>query len=206
MDAAKDPSRDHDEPRGQTFWPVTVSAPDIHYNDDAIVSAIVHPDSVIFVAYNKTHKKRILNPQKLQHGLGLYEQRPLYEGGTFSSKRTSSIYELLLEKFGDEPVSLHLLVPGSGPVAEHIQLTAMKIQLFEISRKLPVIPLNVAIWKIPAADTVAPPGPRMILVQAFGSGPVYLDGFLLPIHRQDVTFVGDGNEEPRPPQLEAQTI
>jgi len=150
--------------------PPTVSAPGSHYTTTIDARALIAPDTTIFFAYNKTYEKRILNVLRLSDGLSLYKQRPLYLEDSPHSQGTTSIFELLCDKFGDEPAKLYILRPPGGfstSWSEPDELNNLGKDLCSLSARLPVIPLDVEGWVIPAYRPHNPPNlPRMFELTA----------------------------------------
>ncbi|KAF2148589.1 hypothetical protein K461DRAFT_283033 [Myriangium duriaei CBS 260.36] len=173
-----------------TLKTTAIQAPWIHYSTDTLVGTIIYPDSIFFVAYNPTYKKRILHPLRLQDGLSLYQQRPLYIDDSILSHETTTLFDLLKSRFNNEPVSLHLLMPDSDSFAEREDVVGIGQEMFDMVSKFDAISLNVSVWALPAAFLKVSHGhhgPRSIYVSGFQPeiGPVFIDCRLLPIHQND---------------------
>ncbi|GAM84736.1 hypothetical protein ANO11243_027370 [Dothideomycetidae sp. 11243] len=186
VDTFNDGAQSPSSMRGAGLHPVTISAPGIHFTTSHPAKAIVWPDCVFFIAYDQTYTKRVLHPMRLIDGLSFHEERPLYLESTLTSSTTTTIRDLLHEKFGTEPVALHLLVPGSGPAAGQDDLEDLKRDLFDLAAELPAIALNVRVWRIPAPPSDPPPGPRTIFVSNYQPdvGPVFVDVLASREYRQ----------------------
>jgi len=150
--------------------PPTVSAPGIHYTTTVDARALIEPDTCIFFAYNKTYTKRVLNVLRLSDGLSLYKQRPLYLEDAPHSQGTTSVFQLLCDKFGDEAAKLYVLQPPSGfssSLSEGPELTTLDNDLRSLSSKLPFVPLDVTGWTMPPHQWHNPPHlPRMFELTA----------------------------------------
>ncbi|GAM91095.1 hypothetical protein ANO11243_091420 [Dothideomycetidae sp. 11243] len=189
-EAERSPAQIH----GRQRFPVTVSAPDIHYTSTEPAVAIIDPDSIFFIAYNKTYEKRILHPLKYSYGLSLSQERLLYQDTSFASPSTTTILDLLLEKFGDDAASLHLVSSASW-FQDYPRLAAevdeLHRDLFDLAGELPTIPLNVGVWNMPEPRPNLPPGPRLIVVTDGQPqyGPLFIDDISVKIQKADVEFV-----------------
>ena len=182
---------------GRGFLPPTVSPPGIHYTSGCDARAFILPGTIIFIAYNRTYKKRILHPLHIEHGLSLFEQRPLYLQDNPRAQGTITIFDLVREQFCDEPASLHLLEPPpgfSGDFSEHSKLASLNKEFIDMSSKLPFIPFSVHVWNFPPRPPPEKllPGPRMIRVSddpvhvnAAGRQLVIIDGYYCPINQDD---------------------
>ncbi|KAF2154499.1 hypothetical protein K461DRAFT_277600 [Myriangium duriaei CBS 260.36] len=126
---------------------VTLS-PSLHYVSLHVAKAVFHEDTIVFVAYDKAWKKRILHTFKESDGLSFYQQRPLYEEIDPVSHRTDSVFDLLVRKFEDDSASLHLILPRSSlSPSMRIESPAIKTLVAEfeaMSSRLPVIPFGIA--------------------------------------------------------------
>jgi len=182
--------------QGEGQWPPTVSAPGIHYTTTVDARAFVNPGSIYFVAYNRTYEKRILHVLDVRHGLSFYEQRPLYIDDDARAQSTTSLFDLLCEKFSDEPASLHIMnkKPFSTDVDIMWKLVDFHEEFYRVSSKLPHMPFGVQIWAIPEPPPLEKtlPGPRMIEVTKHATHvnegrrqAVVIDGYYLPVNRND---------------------
>ncbi|KAF2153631.1 hypothetical protein K461DRAFT_319888 [Myriangium duriaei CBS 260.36] len=172
-----------------------IPMPGIHYVSSVEARAIIEEDTIIFVAYDKTWEKRILHTFKEKDGLSLYTQRPLYEELDPVPRGTTSVFDQLVHKFGDDSSSLHLLIP------RHCLSRSMKIQssailglideLQSMSSKLPVIPSNIAHHPVPMPPSHPTSGPRKIavtskMIDPGAESPVLIDDIYRLVNKTDV--------------------
>ncbi|GAM87809.1 hypothetical protein ANO11243_058370 [Dothideomycetidae sp. 11243] len=154
---------------GHGQLPPTVSAPDIHYTTTIDARTFVYDNTILFLAHNETFEKRVLHPLRLSDGLSLAEQRPLYLEESMVSHGTTSIIDLLCEKFEDDPASIHLLHlrPAECPELSSAMpaLVSLHKELQAMSDNLSFMPPHVGFWATPPALPNWPDGvPRMLVV------------------------------------------
>ncbi|GAM87668.1 hypothetical protein ANO11243_056950 [Dothideomycetidae sp. 11243] len=125
--------------------------------------------------------------------MSLHEARPLYLENSFESQTKASVYDVLVDKFGEEPASLHLMLPPPGFSKDWHELSkveALETEFLGLSSRLPVMPINVRIWRIPPAKQSSSKEPGTIVVSchpahASQQMPVILDGFYLRVNQDD---------------------
>jgi len=155
---------------GARFTPATVSAPDIHYTTTVDAKALVQRDSVFFVAFNKSREKRVLHVLSANHyrddGFDFYKQRPLYLEDCSTSHGSTSVFDLLSDKF-DSDDAAHLQIfhppPGfSGCFLEWRLVRSFEEDLRKMAAKLPFQPMLVEWWELEGSAKYLKPGePRV---------------------------------------------
>ncbi|GAM91054.1 hypothetical protein ANO11243_091010 [Dothideomycetidae sp. 11243] len=153
----------------------TVSEPAIHYTSTIDAVATINADTVVFLAYDKTWEKRLLHVFRIEDGLSLYEKRPTRLDDNPDMKCTSSVYDLLVKKFGDAPASIHVLIPrqcvaknwvGTQVIRSPEMISFINDDFHKMSSKLPAVPFNISDRVIPPLPSDAPPGPRMLMLRS----------------------------------------
>lgn len=180
--------------KSQDYFPITVSPPEIHYATQFDTIAKCADDTIFFVAYNQGYQKRILHPLRLGDGLSLKKQRPFLQEATFLTNGTTSIFDLVLEKFSDDPPSIHLLLQQQGFSGESCLMEQQAIdklveELQELGRMLPTITLNIRTCFLPPPPPNKPPGSRTIELTGdlVDRNVVAIDGHrILRINKDDV--------------------
>jgi len=158
-----------------TRWgPPTVSAPDIHYTTTVDARAIIQRDSVFFIAYSKTFEKRLLHILSGDHyrdnGFDFYQPRPLYLEDSLTSHSSASVFDLLCDKFADDPAYLHIFYPQpgfSGNFLEWRLVKSFETDLIAMGAKLPYQPPIIEWWELPdRAKHLRPGDPQVLELRA----------------------------------------
>ncbi|GAM89138.1 hypothetical protein ANO11243_071730 [Dothideomycetidae sp. 11243] len=172
-------------------YPITVSAPAIHYTTAQYSRAIIHPETMFFVAYNASYTKFIMHPIRLKDKLSFYEPRPLYRDNMYTAQGSISIFDLLVQEFSDDPPALHLIQhvrPSHlGLVSESAEIKDFRESLFALSNRLPVIPLSVRSVECPPPPPNSTGAFRTLALtrELPDQGPLFIDGFLVRINDRD---------------------